>query len=137
MELVQTITPLVEIVPAPSLIIPTACLRVADLGFITDYADYADVVEAPRMMHKMVATQMIATILNSNGVTIPNGAVRYSLDMWTVLLSGSGGGRSTLVRLGDDVWQGAKIGNPVRSADWGSGAAVLQDLAEHPSTTGS
>ena len=100
--------------------------------FIEAYADYADVLEAPRAMHSMVATQIVASVLNRHGVTIPLGAFRSSLDLWIVLLSGSGHGRSTLVSLASPILEGAGLGDLVRGAEWGSEPAFIQDMAEHP-----
>lgn len=88
--------------------------------FIERYADYADVFEAPKMMHSVVATQLIASILNRNDVVIPHGASRYPLDLWVVLLSGSGHGRSTLVNVASPILAGADLGDLVRKADWGT-----------------
>lgn len=101
--------------------------------FIEEYADYADILEVPRAMHSMVATQIVASILNRNGVTIPLGAFMASLDLWVVLLSGSGHGRSTLVNLASPILEGAGVGDLVRGAEWGSEPAFMQDMADHPS----
>jgi hypothetical protein len=85
--------------PAEAIEVPVEAQR-ADAGhtadFIEQYTEYADVLEVPKMMHSVVATQLVASILNRNGVVIHNGAVPYSLDLWVVLLSGSGHGRTTL-----------------------------------------
>jgi hypothetical protein len=60
-----------------------------------------------QIMHEAVAVQIIASVLNRNGVRIPHGANGYSMDIWIVLLSGSGAGRSTLVTLADPLLEGA------------------------------
>src|SRR5260370_39710867 len=62
--------------------------------FITTYADFADVFEMPRPVHEWVAAQLIASVLNGK-VFIKWGAVTYPLDLWVLLLSGSGQGRNT------------------------------------------
>src|SRR5689334_12062940 len=103
----------------------------APIDFIEAYADYADVLEAPRIMHEMVAMQMVATILNRNGVEFQHGALRVPLDLWVILLSLSGFGRSTLVGLPSRVLKEAGLTDLVRLTDWGSDVALRQDLAEH------
>jgi hypothetical protein len=75
--------------------------------FIADYARYADVFEAPREMHEAVAIQVLATVLNKAGVTIPHGPSAYTLDLWEILLSESGGGRS---RFHCEVWGQSLVG---------------------------
>lgn len=100
------------------------------IDFIAAYADFADVLEAPRMMHELVAVQIVATTLNRNGVVIENGAGRYSLDLWTLLLSGSGQGRSTLLSQARGVLRSAGLADLVRDAAWGSEAAFIQNMAE-------
>lgn len=101
--------------------------------FIQTYAQYADVLEAPREMHEAVAVQLLATVLNRNGVVIPLGGLESPLDLWIVLLSVSGGGRSTLIRLADPILQMAGMHDLVLNARWGSPQALYQQLAEHPS----
>jgi hypothetical protein len=79
------------------------------LGFISDYANYVDVLEAPRMLHEMVAIQVVASVLNRNGVVIPHGSLTYPLDLWMVLLSGSGHGRSTVVNIARPLLKTANL----------------------------
>lgn len=100
--------------------------------FIAAYADYADVLEAPRLLHEDVAVQIVATALNRNGVKIAHGALRYSLDLWTVLLSGSGAGRSTTVGMAQPILEAAEMQDIERSVRWGSAANFYQYLAENP-----
>jgi hypothetical protein len=99
--------------------------------FIDVYADYADVLEAPRMMHEVVAIQMIASILNRKGVLIPHGTAPLTLDLWALLLSGSGGGRTTLVTFARPVLQAAQIEGLIRDTQWGSPQALYQDMAQN------
>jgi hypothetical protein len=101
--------------------------------FISGYADYADVLEAPRSLHELVAIQLVASVLNRNGVSIPLGGVRYSLDLWALLLSGSGAGRSTTVGLATPILKGAGMQGLESSAVWGSAPALYQHFAENPS----
>jgi hypothetical protein len=101
-------------------------------NFIDLYADYADVLEAPRIMHEIVAMQLVASVLNRNGVVIRNGAGNHSLDLWVLLLSGSGHGRSTAVGQAYGVLKAAGIENLVRDGAWGSEAAFIQHIAENP-----
>jgi hypothetical protein len=101
-------------------------------NFIEGYAEYADVLEAPRVMHEVVATQIVASILNRNGVVIRNGAGTHSLDLWVLLLSGSGHGRSTLVSQVHAVLASGGVNDLIRDAAWGSEAAFIQNMAENP-----
>jgi hypothetical protein len=104
----------------------------ATRNFISDYADYADVIEAPRVAHEIVAEQVVAAILNKNGIRILLGN-EVTLDTWQVLLSGSGLGRSTLVRMMHPILQGAGLSDLVQNIAWGSESAALQGFAESPS----
>ena len=92
------------------------------LDFISGYADYADVLEAPRILHELVGIQLVATALNRNGVTFQNGPIPYSLDLWMALLSGSGAGRSTTVGLAAPILKGADLEGLEGSVRWGSAA---------------
>jgi hypothetical protein len=104
-----------------------------EFDFISRYADYADILEAPREMHEIVAMQLIATILNRNGVTIPLGSVTIPMDLWVLLLSGSGFGRSTLVGLPRPLLEKANLTGIIRDDTWGSAQGLFQDLSENPS----
>src|SRR5437867_1886243 len=96
--------------------------------FIETYADYADVLEAPRAMHEFVAIQILATLLNSNAISIRHGANNYPLDLWIALLSESGGGRSTLISLADPVV--ANVDLRILPSNWGSPQALYQGIAQ-------
>jgi hypothetical protein len=100
--------------------------------FINGYADYADVIEAPREMHEAVGMQLLATVLNRNGVTIPNGGLTYSLDLWLLLISDSGAGRSTLTTLPRPILESARLTDIQREDTWGSPQALSQNLADNP-----
>jgi hypothetical protein len=102
------------------------------VDFISDYAKYADVLEAPTILHQLVGVQLVATALNRNGVVIQNGAVCLSFDLWITLLSGSGAGRSTTVGLAGQILKEAQMGDLERSVRWGSAPIFYQDLAENP-----
>jgi hypothetical protein len=110
---------------------PTAEINTSD--FISSYADYADVLEAPRILHEIVAIQLVAAALNRNAVTIPLGAVRYSLDLWALLLSGSGAGRSTTISMAAPILEAAGMQDLETSVRWGSAGAFFQHFAENPS----
>jgi len=99
--------------------------------FICDYADYADVLEAPRESHEAVAISLLAATLNPR-VKIEHGAQLLSLDLWTLILSGSGLGRNTLVSLAYPVLDASGQSALIRGATWGSGPALYQDLAQNP-----
>lgn len=121
--------------PAPTWYVPDEDGEYPDekpIDFIETYADYADVLEAPREMHEAVAEQLVATVLNRNGVTIPHGTLRYSLDLWTLLLSDSGGGRSTLIGLPGPILEKAGLTGMERDAHWGSLQALYQQVADNP-----
>ncbi len=62
--------------------------------FITAYANYADVFEAPRKVHEWVGCQLVASAMNGK-VFIPWGATTCTLDLWVLVLSESGQGRNT------------------------------------------
>jgi hypothetical protein len=102
------------------------------LDFISAYADYADVLEAPRVLHELVAVQLIAAALNRNDVVIRLGAIQYPLDLWALLLSGSGAGRSTTVALFEPVLKAAEMTALESLVRWGSAQAFYQHSAEHP-----
>jgi hypothetical protein len=102
------------------------------LDFVARYADYADVLEAPRMLHEIVGVQLVASVLNRGGVTIRNGAVVLSLDLWTLLLSGSGAGRSTTVGMAAKVLEAVGMADLRISARWGSAPALFQHFSDNP-----
>jgi hypothetical protein len=101
--------------------------------FISTYADHADVLEVPRLAHEVVARELLAAILNRNGVRVPHGGLTHPLDSWTVILSTSGVGRSTLVNLAQPILEGAELRGILRSQQWGSAQALYQSFAEYPS----
>lgn len=105
---------------------------VQSFDFISTYTRYADVLEAPREMHEMVATQLIATSLNINGVKILNGSTKCFFDLWLVLLSGSGFGRSTLITMADPIIEKAEIEDFYRTETWGSSQGLQQQISMHP-----
>lgn len=124
----QEVTNVERAIPTESEIIS----QTEAMGFVERYADYADVIEAPRMMHEIVAMQIVASVLNRNGVLIPHGSSKYPLDLWVLLLSGSGHGRSTLTNMAKGVVRAAGLPDLIRNSEWGSLPAFYQDLAEHP-----
>lgn len=100
-------------------------------GFIKDYVKYADIFEAPPEAHEAVAITAISAAANKN-VTIKNGGQTITLDKWTLLLSGSGVGRNTLVSMLWPVLEAAGLEGLTRNATWGSKQGFYQDLAENP-----
>jgi hypothetical protein len=112
-------------------IAPATSPEIAKPDFISNYADFADVFEMPREVHEWVAVQLIASVLNGN-VDIEWGAVTYSLDLWVLLLSGSGQGRNTATDVALKVLKAAEIQGRLHKATWGSKAAFYQQIAEHP-----
>ncbi len=99
--------------------------------FIAAYADYADVFEMPRQVHEWVAVQLIASALNGK-VYIKWGAITYPLDLWVLLLSGSGQGRNTATDVALSVIDTANIEGLLHKATWGSRAAFFQQSAATP-----
>jgi hypothetical protein len=97
--------------------------------FITTYADFADVFEMPRQIHEWVAAQLIASALNGR-VFIKWGAATYPLDLWVLLLSGSGQGRNTATEVALEVIEQAKIDGLLHKATWGSRPAFYQQVAQ-------
>jgi hypothetical protein len=121
--------------------------------FINTYADWADVVELPREAHEAVAIQLIASLLNRNGVFMQNGKYKFSMDVCIALLSDSGAGRSTSLEAIDQVFNAAdqeildfakKAGwddgmtarvllkTVCKDSRWGSPQAMFQDFAVNP-----
>jgi hypothetical protein len=113
---------------SPLIAVPNS--EIATPDFISAYADYADVFEMPRQVHEWMAAQLIASVLNGK-VWIEWGA-RYPLDLWVLLLSGSGQGRNTATDVALGVIEKADIPNLVHKATWGSKVAFYQQLAESP-----
>jgi hypothetical protein len=112
----------------------TAALNQPKAGafdFINAYVNYADVLEAPPEAHEAVATELIASAICEK-VLIRHGAVKIPLDLWLLLLSGSGFGRNTLLTLAQPVLEAAKLKGLIRKATWGSRVAFYQSLAEQP-----
>jgi hypothetical protein len=101
-------------------------------NFISMYADWADIIEAPRKMHEAMAIQIISSLLNRNGVTIPQGALTHSLDLWILLLSASGGGRNTVIGMARNILKQADLIDLVHKAHWGSPQAAYQAFADCP-----
>jgi hypothetical protein len=99
--------------------------------FITDYMSYADVLEAPAEAHEAVAISLLAAALNEK-VYFRNGPMKLSLDLWVLLLSGSGLGRNTLVDLARPILKEAGLNTMVKNETWGSGVALYQNVAENP-----
>jgi hypothetical protein len=102
-------------------------------NFISGYADYADVIEAPKVAHEIVAEQIVAAVLNKKGVVIPFGGAPLTLDTWQVLLSGSGFGRSTLIRLVRPILHGVGLLDLIQPSNWGSEIAAMQGFSKNPS----
>lgn len=100
--------------------------------FITTYVEYADVIEAPKEAHEAIATQLLATAINPK-VYIPHGAIKIPLDLWLLLLSGSGFGRNTLVELARPVLEAADMADVLFTSTWGSRQAFYQRISERPS----
>jgi hypothetical protein len=114
---------------APLIVTPSS-VEVATPDFISSYADYADVFEMPRQVHEWMAAQLIASALNGK-VWIEWGA-RVPLDLWVLLLSGSGQGRNTATDVALGTIEEANIPGLLRKATWGSKAAFFQQLAASP-----
>jgi hypothetical protein len=101
-------------------------------NFIEKYRKYADILEVPADTHEAVAMALIASVLNRNGVKIKHGAITVPLDLWVILISGSGAGRNTLVSLAMPILRKSGLENLICTAAWGSEAAFYQNIAETP-----
>jgi hypothetical protein len=99
--------------------------------FISTYADYADVLEAPRAVHEAVAILLLAAATNGF-VSIQYGALSLTLDVWLLLLSGSGLGRNTLTNLAYPILAQSGHSALLRRNTWGSGPAFYEDFSQHP-----
>jgi hypothetical protein len=128
------------LVPEDHPILPSAILRITDnprptnttqCDFVQTYVRYADVIEAPPEAHEAVATELLATVLNPR-VHIQNGALKIPLDLWLLLLSGSGLGRNTLVELARPIIDAAGLSSVILNTTWGSAQAFYQSMSEHP-----
>jgi hypothetical protein len=97
--------------------------------FISAYAEWIDVYEIPKRMHELVGLQMVASVLNRNGVEIQHGNNRYPLDLWVALLSGSGDGGSTITSVAKPLLKGAGLGNLICNDDWGSRQACWESFS--------
>lgn len=122
---------------APTVIVPspnnTKLAAWGDFDFISAYTDYADIAEIPREAHEATACQLIASLLNKNGLSIVHqGNVVYTLDLWQILISESGGGRSTLLRGVKSLLRKAELQGVLKDSHWGSEAAMYQHFAENP-----
>jgi hypothetical protein len=116
---------------APGQLIAVPSAQPGCRDFISAYADYADVLEAPRRVHEAVAVSILAALLNPR-VSIEYGGLSLTLDLWTLLLSGSGFGRNTLVSLAYPILDASEHRKLIRGTAWGSGPAIYQDLAQNP-----
>jgi hypothetical protein len=124
--------PMEAVLPAlPAEAAPVELASPATADFISQYASYADVFEMPRAVHEWVAVQLVASALNGK-VQIEWGAIQYPLDLWILLLSGSGQGRNTTADVALKVIEAANIKGLLHRATWGSKPAVYQQISEHP-----
>lgn len=98
--------------------------------FISKYAWWADIVELPWVLHEATAIELVAAILNRNGVHVLNGSIWYPMDLWMALLSRSGGGRSTILNSAKDLLKEAGYDkNLVQNSFWGSAPAMQEALS--------
>jgi hypothetical protein len=98
--------------------------------FISCYADYADILEAPRGVHEAVALILLAAVLNPR-VSIRYGGLKLTLDLWELILSESGMGRNTLVGLMYPIIDASRVCGLVRGNTWGSGPAFYEDISKN------
>jgi hypothetical protein len=101
--------------------------------FIDTYAECHDVIELHRDVHRAIAVGLLGAALNDKRIVIPNGAVTHTMDMWQIILTPSGGGRSTsfgfaegLLESAGEYWQGL-----VQKIDWASPQAMKQSFANN------
>jgi len=117
--------------PEPAMLPAASASEAHPADFISMYANFADVFEMPRQVHEWVAVQLVASAMNGK-VQIEWGAVTYPLDLWVLLLSGSGQGRNTAADIALSVIDAANVKGLLHKATWGSRAAFYQQTAEHP-----
>ena len=98
--------------------------------FISEYTAWADVVELPREVHTAVAIQMIASLLNHNGVKIQHSNFMYPMDLWQLVITPSGGGRSEMIRGVKRLVKKADLHAMMQPSDWASYPAMVQHFAE-------
>jgi len=128
----QIVTPefRIETPPPPRIVTPAGDAAPRSVGdFISTYTVWADVVEAPRALHEAFAIQLIASVLNRAKVFINWQAYKVSLDIWMVLLAGSGIGKNIIKGIGERVIDAAKIKNLIDNTDWGSKEAFYQKMS--------
>ncbi len=101
------------------------------LDLIDTYVKYADIFEAPPNAHAAAAISAVAGAVNDN-VWIVNGGQVLTLDLWILLLSGSGVGRNTLLSLLRNILKEAGLSDLERNTSWGSKQGFYQDLQENP-----
>jgi hypothetical protein len=125
--------PIIMMPPEPEIVLASELpAHAPPADFISTYADYADVFEMPRYVHEWVAAQLIASILNKQGVRIEWGAATYPFDLWVLLLSGSGQGRNTITDVAISVLETADLKGLVQATAWGSKVALEQQIAKCP-----
>src|SRR5438874_3607905 len=100
----------------------------ADL--ITDYVNYADRFELPRIMHELTIMTGIAALVNGK-VVIKNGGQQISFDFWTLLITRSGGGRNTLASVFYDLLKACDKADLISTEGWGSGIYMQEFFAKH------
>lgn len=118
------------VIPESPNIITPQLAAMATPDFISRYASYADVFEMPREVHEWMAALMIASALN--GKVWLEWGTKVPLDLWVLLLSGSGQGRNTATDVALGVMEEANIPGLLRKAAWGSKVAFYQQLADSP-----
>ena len=103
----------------------------APMDFISTYADWADVAEAPRTVHEAIAIQLVAATLNRRGVFIDWG-YPLSMDLWMGIIAESGIGKNTSMGPARDILRAASIPDLIHSVDPGSKEKLYEILSGGP-----
>src|ERR1035441_3323920 len=81
--------------------------------FISCYADYADILEAPRGGHEAGALILLAAVLNPR-VSIRYGGLKVTLDLWELVVCERGSGGNPLVGLMSPIIDASRVRGLVR-----------------------
>lgn len=104
-------------------------------NFVPKFIKATAVTELHPRAYEWAAIFLLASALNSNRLKIENGAISYFLDLWVLLTSGSGTGRSTSLKPLRYVLGKAGLAELVLPNS-GSGNAYYQSLAQITSARG-
>jgi hypothetical protein len=112
---------------------PAAPAPVADAApvddFISAYALWATRFEMPCEVNEALATQVVASLLNSSRVSIEGPGYEVTLDLWLSVFADSGLGKGIATGELRRVIDAAGIGDLIENNTWGSKEAFYQQLS--------